>query len=238
MATRAPEPSSQEEDDSDRWSSFRTEVEDEHQEDLKQLDQWMFLCIPDADGGGTPSTAKHVARARDQLAEACFSNRPDVARKALRCLQRVLANSTVGDADVAFGLVSLAKYFMSHLSDEHIENMPQNLRMAMTRCMFSILEAVEAEWLIGNLPSISASTRKDIYELCERIEQFTSQASKRDYVSGLSGDASDVLANLWLETLLQLTHRMSHMSSRDAMLTAVAQGAKALGATIQLYLGD
>ena len=49
MATRAPEPSSQEEDDSDRWSSFRTEVEDEHQEDLKQLDQWMFLCIPDAD---------------------------------------------------------------------------------------------------------------------------------------------------------------------------------------------
>ena len=59
--------------------------------------------------------------------------------------------------------------------------MPQNLRMAMTRCMFSILEAVEAEWLIGNLPSISASTRKDIYELCERIEHLGAEMNPQNW---------------------------------------------------------
>ena len=126
---------------------------------------------------------------RQKLAEACFHDHPEVAFKAARCLLRVLSNSPVGDSHVACGLLPVARMFISNLPTSTFEGMPLALGLDMIQCVFFLLEAVQAEHLIGNLPAISQETRDEIWDFCENLRELNTRASKREVVAGLADEA-------------------------------------------------
>eukprot|EP00434_Breviolum_minutum_P038440 symbB.v1.2.034097.t1/scaffold4342.1/size40914/3 len=196
-------------------------------DDLKDLDELLDLCFLDGGDSNVDSklNVKVVVGVREQLAEACFSKKPEVALKALRYLQRVVANSPLGDPHVACGLLPLARSFASKLTVEEFEGMPLSLGMSMIQCVFVILEAVQAEYLIGNLPAISQKTRDMLWDFCENLRKLSTR-----------GANADVLGALWLETLLELVKRMKTPVTQLEEI-GIAAGS-AIGAAIKLYRGD